>query len=411
MKILWITNMPLAPICEELGWPIPAVGGWMYATLKNLKEHLEGEICVCSIYNGSKLIAKKIDNVQYYLLPLKGCSATKYNKHLESYWEKIHMDFNPDVVHIHGSEYPHGLAYVRSVGSKGVIVSIQGLISVYRRYYTHGLDMKTAKKCISPRDIVKRGGILRSKAEFQRRGFLERELISSVSHVIGRTEWDKSHTWAINPNAKYHYCGETLRDVFYNKKWDYETCTPNSIFVSQASYPIKGLHILLEAMPFVLREYPDAKINVAGNDPTSLPWWRITQYGAYLKRQIAELKLSSNIEFLGMLSESEMCDAYLNSNLFVSSSTIENSPNSLGEAQLLSMPHLSSFVGGVPEIVNYSSDVLYRFDEPEMLAHKICKVFSLKDSFQAQEFDEGRYDAHRNTGLLVSIYNDVSSQR
>ena len=56
-----------------------------------------------------------------------------------------------------------------------------------------------------------------------------------------------------------------------------------------------------------------------------------------------------------------MCDRYLKSNLFVCCSAIENSPNSLGEAQLLGMPYVASFVGGVPEIAGMNADVLYRF--------------------------------------------------
>ena len=85
---------------------------------------------------------------------------------------------------------------------------------------------------------------------------------------------------------------------------------------------------------------------------------------------IARLGISEHIEFTGMLDEKAMCDRYLKSNLFVCCSAIENSPNSLGEAQLLGMPYVASFVGGVPEIAGMNADVLYRFEETEMLAKK-----------------------------------------
>lgn len=35
MKILWITNIPLPPICESIGIAVPPVGGWMYSSLKS----------------------------------------------------------------------------------------------------------------------------------------------------------------------------------------------------------------------------------------------------------------------------------------------------------------------------------------------------------------------------------------
>lgn len=168
--------------------------------------------------------------------------------------------------------------------------------------------------------------------------------------------------------------------------------------------------MLFEAMPLILRRYPDAKIYVAGSDPTDKPWYRITGYGKYLKKQIARLGIAKHIVFTGMLDEKTMCDRYLKSNVFVCCSSIENSPNSLGEAQLLGMPYVASFVGGIPEIVNYSHDVLYRFEEYEMLAKKICQVFAKEDDYIPSEFDKSRYDGVRNTHDLISIYNKIALQ-
>jgi len=408
MKTLWITNIPLPPICEALGWSVPAVGGWMWSSLKRLKaSDNELTLGVATVYSGKELIVKNLDGVSFYLLPLNGKSAVKYNQHFEGYWKRIQNEFRPDVVHIHGSEYPHGLAYVKACGSKGVVVSIQGIISRYARYYASGIGITNIKKCLTFRDVLKCDNLLKGRKDYEHRGRYEIELLKSVEHIIGRTNWDKAHVWAINPDAKYHYCGETLRDLFYNRKWTYDECEPHTIFVSQANYPIKGLHKLLEAMPLVKREYPDTKIYVAGNDPTAQPWWRITGYGKYLKRQIHQLDLKNDIEFLGMLSEEEMCEAYLKANLFVCPSSIENSPNSLGEAQLLGMPHLASFVGGIPEIVEYNQDVLYRFEETEMLANKICGVFSTGSDINIPAHPVWRYDSEANLKSLTMIYNCI----
>jgi len=391
-----------------MGWHIPAVGGWMYSSLKRLNMFDKKLImAVATVYPGKKLIVKDVDGVRYYLLPLKGKSAITYNQHLELFWQIVKEDFQPDVVHIHGSEYPHGLAYVNTCGATGVVVSIQGIISRCARYYAAGIDCVNIKKCLTFRDILKRDNLLKGQETFEKRGWDEIKLLKRVGHIIGRTDWDKTHAWAINADAQYHYCGETLRDTFYNHKWSYDKCEPHTIFVSQASYPIKGLHKLLEAMPLVLREYPDAKVYVAGDDPTSKPWWRITSYGKYLCRLIRELALRKHIHFTGMLSEEDMCKAYLRANLFVCPSAIENSPNSLGEAQLLGMPYLASFVGGVPEIVKYNSTVLYRFEETEMLASKVCFIFDAAVNYIAPPCPVSRYDAAINTRFLLNIYNAV----
>ena len=71
------------------------------------------------------------------------------------------------------------------------------------------------------------------------------------------------HVKSINTNIEYHLCNETLRPRFYNaNKCEYKKCERHTIFLSQCKYPIKALHMVLKAMPLVLRDYPDAKIYV-----------------------------------------------------------------------------------------------------------------------------------------------------
>lgn len=407
MHVLWITNLMLPPICEKLNMPVPAVGGWMYSSLKSLKVNNTKDVfAVATAWVGKEFKSTEVDGIRYYLLPLNGRKMTEYNKHLEKYWKYIREDFIPDVVHIHGSEYPHGLAYVNSCGSNGVVVSIQGIVACIARYYTGGIPHKDIKRCLTFRDLI-RGGIYNGQKDFIKRGKLEVELLQNVHHIIGRTKWDKAHSWAINPNANYHHVGETLRDTFYSNNWDYTKCEPHTIFVSQASYPIKGLHKLLEALPLVFREFPDTKVYVAGSDESSKPWYRLTGYGKFLNRLIKRYALKDKIIFTGMLNEEQMCKRYLKSNLFICCSAIENSPNSLGEAQMLGMPYLATFVGGIPEIVNYNPDVLYRFEETEMLAQKICEVFSEGDKIEFPTFNKIMYDGDKNLLDLEATYQQV----
>ncbi|MCM1152452.1 MAG: glycosyltransferase family 4 protein [Muribaculum sp.] len=392
-----------------MGWNELPLCGWMYSSLQNLRQNSDFNFAIATVYPGSKLISKEIEGVRYFLLPLCGKSMKQYNPHLEVYWQKIAREFAPDVVHIHGSEYPHGLAYVNAIGASGVVVSLQGILSGIARHYPAGIDFRNVKKCLSLRDLIRHDGLRYGQKEFEKRGEIEKELLSKVNHIIGRTEWDKAHVWAMNPNANYHYCGETLRKPFYLNKWNYENCIPHSIFISQAGYSLKGLHKLLEAMPLILNHFPDTKITVAGDNPTGAPWWRITGYGKYLKNLIRRLNLSDHIEFAGMLQEDQMCQAYLRANVFVCPSSIENSPNSLGEAQLLGMPYVASFAGGVPEIVNGDLQALYRFEETEMLAKKVCGIFEVGKDYKAPLYDQSRYDRDKNTADLIDIYTKISN--
>lgn len=410
MKVLWITNILLPPVCEALSLPEFPYGGWMFSALSGLRRISPSlQMGVATIWSGGELRRLEIDGVSYWLLPIGKKSQEKYNQNLETFWKDIKTEFQPDVVHIHGTELPHGLAYVRACGNEGVVASIQGILSGCARYYRAGLTLNESRKYLSFRDFIKKESIAQRQRSFEKRSRLETELFRSLDHVIGRTEWDHAHLMSLNPEAQYHYCSETLRGEFYGKKWSYENCEPHTIFASQAAYPLKGLHILLRAMPTILSRFPDTKIYVAGYDIVNLPWYRITSYGRYLRSLIRELGLEGRVEFTGPLNAAGMCSRYLKSNLFVSPSAIENSPNSLGEAMVLGMPYLSSYVGGVPDMLRDKPDAMYQFEDHEVLAKKVIERFEAGAS-AATASDVTRFDADLNTQTLLSIYAAISGK-
>ena len=83
--------------------------------------------------------------------------------------------------------------------------------------------------------------------------------------------------------------------------------------------------------------------------------------------------------FTGPLDEEKICQRYLRSHVFVCPSSIENSPNSLGEAMILGVPCIASYVGGIPDMLKDREEgLLYQHNAPYMLAHHICEIFEDK---------------------------------
>lgn len=413
MKVLWITNVMMPPICEALGLGAPVVGGWMYSSAKRLLQNGNIELTVaCTSRYSQEFVDNTIDGVRYFVLPLRYRTADKPHAFMQEYWKKVNKEVKPDVVHLHGTEFAHGLDYLIANGSDNVVVSIQGLVSVYYYYYYYGgIRERVVRKYFTLVDLLRRNTMVDGAKNFARRGKVEREILRRVNHIIGRTEWDKAHVWEINPNAKYHFCSETLRDEFYKHKWSYDKCEKHSIFVSQAGYPLKGLHQIIEALPLILKYYPDTKVYIAGKDITNKkPWYRYVGYGKYIRHLIKKYNLKDHILFTGSLNEQQMCERYLRSNLFVCPSSIENSPNSIGEAQLLAMPYLASYVGGSMDLVGSNTTSLYRFEETVMLAKKICEIFA-KDRFESnREEIRWRYDAEKNLRDLLAVYEEILSR-
>ena len=389
-------------------------GGWMLGAAEALLNDGGNELFVATVSQDvTELKVLRGKRITYYVLPY-GKGNKDYNPDYEPLWLQVRDEVKPDIVHIHGSEFTHGLAWVNACGSDNVVVSIQGLKSAYTYYYYYGLTKEDILRNITLRDILK-GSILSEKKSFRKSGKWEKELLRKVSHIIGRTSWDRALTWDINPNAEYHFCNETLRKEFYEgPHWNYDNCVPHSIFISQAGKPLKGLHQVLRAMPIILRHYPDTIIRIAGGDirnpQVKMGIKAMTGYGKIINKLIQKLGLQDKVTFTGNLNAEEMKREYLRCNVFVCPSAIENSPNSLGEAQILGVPCVASYVGGVPDMMQGEEEHLYRFEEVPMLAYVVCDCFGKADAINtniAQESAMIRHNRQINKDALDGIYRII----
>ena len=416
MKILWITNSVMPEIAQSLGWLRRGSGGWMSAMLNQLRKMPDITIAVASI--SKKIhspIHENINGVEYWILPSK-TATWKYNTRLEQYWLTIKSTFVPDVVHIHGTEFTHGLAYIKACGPANVIVSIQGIIGEIGNEYYAGISEKDILETETLSDKILKKGIRYTKQQYLLRGEYEKEFLRLVKHVIGRTDWDKDIVLNVNPQLQYYHNNESLQDCFYQSTWDYGQCDPHSIFVSQCALPIKGFHILLRAMPLILAEFPDAQIYIAGGNtvyPASIKQKLLdTGYNVYLRQLIQEYNLKGKITFLGALSADEMCATYLKSNVFVLCSAIENSSNALAEAQCVGIPTIATSVAGNPTMTqNGRLSLQYNFEDYIQLAENIIKVFS--SQYDVKRFSRiratalTRHNRKKNMVELMHIYEQV----
>ena len=415
MNILWITNilLPEARSLLDGHEDLKSSGGWIIGAAAGLIENPNTCLSIATVSTMvSELKVLRGESVDYYVLPF-GKGNKSYNKDYETLWKRVKELVRPDLVHLHGSEFTHGLAYVNACGSENVVLSIQGLRSVIKDYFFSGLSFWQVFSNITIHDLLKGGGLLSGYWDYIKLSKTEIELIQKVGHIIGRTSWDKTHAWAINPKATYHFCNETLRPEFYTgERWNYNKCNKHTIFLSQGTNPFKGFHQVLKAMPLVLQHFPDTRIRIAGFDTirssVKFRTLRVSGYGKILGGLINRYNLLGHITFTGTLNAEEMKREYLNSNVFIMPSSIENSPNSLGEAQLLGVPHIASYVGGAPDMMVGNEACLYRYDDYTMLAMKICRIFEQVElQSDMTEIAQKRHDALSNKKQLLKIYSSI----
>jgi len=369
------------------------------------REDIEIAVC-CPIIDAWRAKDGICNGHKYYAFPF---SDHEYRDCVKERFRAILEDYTPDVIHIWGTEYPHTLAMADACQDMGlldrVVVNIQGLVSVYAQHYYANVPGEYIAMAVEGYPTIKEG-----RDDFIFRGKYEVEALRKIRHVIGRTDWDKACTEQINPEAKYHFCNETLRDAFYQHvgEWSYESCERHSIFVSQGEYPVKGLHYLLKAMPEVLRNYPDAHIYVSGTDITqSDQQGKVRPYGQYLEMLVREGGLTGHITFLGSLSEQEMMEQYLRANVFVSASTVENESNSISEAVLIGCPVVYSLVGGVISREKMIGGFGYQHDAEYMLSYYISKTFAQQNFSFNRETVQKVVNGVKNAETLCRIYQMI----
>ncbi len=380
MKVLWLCNLALPGAARQLGMETSNKEGWVSGMAQTLLADRKGNGIELSVAfpmsrallpRGQEICSGRVEEgYSYYGFPEDMGHAEKYDESLEPALQKIVSIVEPDIVHCFGTEFPHTLAMCRVFPRKDrLLLGLQGLCTlIAERYYADLPEPAIHRATL--RDILKRDSLQRQREKFALRGGMEREAMSLAGNVTGRTRWDRMYAEAWNPGARYFEMNESLRPEFYGPVWQPEACEPHSIFLSQGDYPLKGLHYMLLAMPAILREYPDARVSVAGNSlvayGTLKERLKISGYGRYLRDILTGLGLEGRVSFLGRLDAGQMRDRYLKSSLFVCCSSVENSPNSLGEAMLLGMPCVSADVGGISSIFTGDVDgILYRGSEDD----------------------------------------------
>ncbi len=420
MRVLWLINAALPAIAKELHQNAPVNEGWLTGLADSLIKNKEIELIVCFPQKfENKLLEGNVDGIEYVGY-YQAKSPTVYDENLSDTFQQVLKCYKPDVVHIMGTEFPHSYSMTEAcdqlcLGNR-VVISIQGLVSVYAEHYFAGLPTDV---CYGRtlRDLIKGTSLKLEKEQYVYRGEYEKKALLRAGYVMGRTDWDRCCTALINPSAIYLHGGEILRRCFYGKQWAYEKCEKHSVFISQATYPIKGFHMVLEAMAIVKNYYPDCKLYVASQVPynraMNQPKWRNSMYVSYICKLIDKYKLEKNIHYCGVLPGEEMVKQYLKANVFVSASAIENSPNSVGEAMMLGVPVVTSDVGGVKNmLVHEKEGYLYPFDEPYMLAYYIMNVFENKEHIgeicaNAKKHAEQNHNADTVCFGLLSNYKTI----
>jgi glycosyltransferase involved in cell wall biosynthesis len=416
MKVLWFSNTPASGE-RYLGDKVIR-GGWLKSLDKELKYHLDLHVA----FNYPKFSSEfEFELVHYYPICFKNWRfeliksilsiPQSENKRLKNYLNIINM-VKPDIIHIHGSESTY--INIQHLTNIPIVLSIQGNNNGYIRKYTSSLSLKelsfipyNLKKGLKWNLMLK--SLKREYFSILKTTKIERSNLFDVRNIIGRTDWDRRLANVLAPKSIYYHNDEILRDIFYESVWippNFSIDDKLIIHTTGGVNTYKGIFTICEAVN---------ELNLLGVHFE----WNIFGVNAddmiieLLKRKMKNIFPNKNIFFRGNASEFELSNSLLNSHIFVQSSHIENSPNSLCEAMILGMPCIATFAGGTSSLLSDKIDgILIQDGDPFSMTGAILELrnnynLAIKYGKSARNRALLRHDKSKIVNDLVNIYSSI----
>ena len=328
------------------------------------------ELVICATEPRADVLCSDVSGVRYYIAPSSSIGE------MEAHFQAILKHETPDVVHIFGTEFEQCMAMANCADVERTVVQIQGAMTLLKDVVYAGLPARLCRDNPLHKLLrrLHKGGqsIDLQRQSFERRAAVERQVLKSAKYVFGASAWGNAVAKSVNPDCITFDCNLILRDTFYSdERWSQETCEKHSIYIL-FSYPIKGFHKFLEALPQILRQYPDTMVYVVANQLPIRHYTGIKRliqdaapdYNWLIQKQIEKNNLQGHLKFIGHLNEEQVKERMLKSNVFVSASALENQSTSLGEAMILGVPSVASAVGAIPEMIDGTLVSLGRCSTP-----------------------------------------------
>jgi glycosyltransferase involved in cell wall biosynthesis len=148
--------------------------------------------------------------------------------------------------------------------------------------------------------------------------------------------------WAV-PNGVFDPFLE--EDAGKGKGWEVKPAGQRIAYVAHMWEP-KGYRELLAVAPDIFREFPEIRFSFAGR-------WADQNEQDEAMRMRRELKLESNVEYLGLISDDQRTRLLRESSFFVFPTKFwtEGQPLSIIDALAAGLPIISSDIGCIPEMV------------------------------------------------------------
>jgi glycosyltransferase involved in cell wall biosynthesis len=412
VKVLWFCFTP--SLSESYLNDKPTGGGW----IKSLEKSVQSKVDLSIVFYYEKpLDPFKLGDTTYYPVQrFVNGKMSKMGRRIFNTLEpkedidafvKIINEVKPDLIHVHGSEFSFGL--IQKFTNIPTVLSIQGIVTVYRYKFFSKIMFFDIVRRAKLKNLLFFRTAINTYFLFGKARARELDILKHTKNLIGRTAWDRRVSRILAPQAQYFHNDEILRDSFYTSEWKYQPISQLNLMTINGPDIYKGIETLIYSAHLLDQNNIDFKWGVAGINKTD-------DIVSIASKSTGK-PLSDNINFLGKLDENSLVNALLNANIYVATSHIENSPNSLCEALLLGMPCIATHAGGTNSLLDDGKDgILIQDGDPYSMAGAIIELKENKDlavtlGKNARIRGLARHNIDTITNDLLEIYKEVSTNK
>jgi glycosyltransferase involved in cell wall biosynthesis len=273
-------------------------------------------------------------------------------------FEQAVKEFNPDIIHVWGSENPFKLLPFQAIKNIPVLLTIQGVLGSIGETILKGLSFREVASTVGLREILTNSSLLAIRRSFIKETLIEQQMLRAADFIETQSDWTDSQIMPINSSARFFRTQRVLRDSFLHcSKWlSFEHSKP-VIYTASWGYSLKGLHILINALAIVRDVFPDVELRIAG--AVGRHDWLGDGYLRLILRMIRKHRLEQNVVWLGAIDSNEIGINLQQASVFVSTSFVESYSLTLAEAMCIGTPSVISYAGAMPELALPEREALF----------------------------------------------------
>lgn len=289
------------------------------------------------------------------------------------------IEINPDIIHAIGSGDVHSTTAAFLRNRYPTLLTVMGLVLKEIKFYK-GINLIF--------------GVLLQKPN-------ERYVVSKIPHIIVQTPHIKNLISGMTNSRIYVVPGgiefEETRDTL-----PHEANGKIDIFGAIHFRWLKGIDILIKAIPTVLESVPDLKVYIAGSGEKE----------EELKGMVKNLRLENHIKFLGYISDEEEINQYYRAcKIVVVPSRWDVNPLAPLNAAASGKPAIVSDMCNSSVIEDGKTGFVFKSEDVGELSRKMVKLLTdhkLREEMGKAAMEKAReYDWSKIVDRKVEIYKEV----